>query len=1366
MTKNKIQKKALGQKKAIPANRLNNNNIVTNTATMPPSILTPPATPPAYPFNNYNNNANDLNGMQQRKSWERELIGCFLLKMTDKQVVSARSGWYVDKRTLRREFDQHIYSEPNSTELRIKLSLNGAFNIGSLLQRTNFLMNTPRGDSNYRVKSVALMEFRKEKYNALDERHRLNDLAAVSNVTDAELEGPITQKYVLDEKAVSVPLKYQKTQEQQRNADFELSSMGCYICQCNFDSIEKYEEHIEYHGDESDFESLKQMTKCAKPMLTLSYQTCVDSHYFGFTLQTHLKDLVIEKFIIVQSRQFYYVYNNRLPVEVSASGQQLFFVDSHVFMILREQPIVIGYSQMVNGQRQHYVEQHHFMRTEALPKASFNVNPYRLSNSKLFRGGRLEPAIPPPAIVSALKRDTSDAQLRLAEYNKEYRNYCELGREFTQQNLHGTLRTLLQVEDIERLQCYVALKQSKMELHQFGKELSVKLQPNSRNISAEDVLSPGDDVLIINERSNNLGQPDPGKANSLRQMLDNNSVVLDLALKDFDALIQWGHKVNEQFGAPEKERREPRVYFARVLGVSAQRVNITCDRHLPDNTTFALLFRPVRAVLRYQYRALHQLKLTTAEHVQRLLFPSCVARQPVASGAMRLYNEHIGHNPEQQQAVQQIALCDKLPAPFLVFGPPGTGKTATICEAIYQLYVRRPETHILVLAGSNTACDEIALRLLRSISKVPCQSRPLTRIFAASCDRRIDNIDDLLLEYSNMYALHFYPDVQTVHNYRIVVCTLSLAGKLSTGGFGRDEDKRSVFSHVFVDEAAASTEAEVLMGITCTIAPSTNLILSGDHKQLGPVLQSHRAGDWGLGVSLFERLLQRECYRLDENGDYNVAVQTRLRRNYRSHPEIVSLYSNLYYNSELKSEAALKNVTRAKNWFHTPNENFPIMFHSVFGTTMNSKSSLSLCNNKEIDAVMDYVKDLMYFGINGEKLVQTDIGIISPYKNQYQRIQEQLNMRNWHQIDCGSVELFQGKEKQIIIVSFVRSFTEKLGFLNNSRRLNVLLSRPMSLLILIGNPRTLSKNEEFRHIIDMCRDRKTLVGSPYYPDDNKTSEANGGAAVIPTRSNGQVTSRLPPTITEETPTLGQSFKRTPVQKKVPLSSATKMVYNKEELLKLGTPTQQAKKTELDKLFDELPSVPRYVDNESDTVRSIKADLKGLSINDKPNIAAVKPTIPKPPSPKPVAVSSTAANPVTLNADMRKYFLQKHNTATTRESTLHPLSKTRYEIAREAADLTFAPTAPPASPHIMRPSQYSHIPTGSARFESVRARPSIHENHIPSARTTPNPINISEEYRRPPPFYGHSGPWEQTVPRPQPQPIPKPEPKKKSNCVIS
>lgn len=224
-----------------------------------------------------------------------------------------------------------------------------------------------------------------------------------------------------------------------------------------------------------------------------------------------------------------------------------------------------------------------------------------------------------------------------------------------------------------------------------------------------------------------------------------------------------------------------------------------------------------------------------------------------------------------------------------------------------------------------------------------------------------------------------------------------------------------------------------------------------------------------------------------------------------------------------------------------------------------------------------------------------------------------------------------------------------------------------------------------------------------------------------------------------------------------------MVYNKEELLKLGTQTQQPKKTELDKLFDELPSVPRYVDNDSDTVRSIKEDLKGLSINDKPiTIVPVKTFIPKQ-SPKPVAVSSSAAKPVTSNADMQKYLLQNLNTSTTSESTLRSTA-TRCEIAEEATHRTFAPSAPPASPHFTRPSQYSHIPPESSRFESVLLRPHIHKINIPNVRTTQNSTNLNNEYRRPPPFYDQRA-WDQFS-RPQPQQIPQPEPKKKSTCVIS
>ncbi|KAH8402341.1 hypothetical protein KR009_011436 [Drosophila setifemur] len=1304
----------------------NKNKKNKNSNNPPDNILTPPGTPPVNgikaPQNGTHANGNnrkpplpfgklyqmltdDLRILKPCKSQiERELIGNFLMDMADRQVINARSEWYVEKKMLGSMFTSHLASLPNFREIRQQLSTHGAWNIGFLLYRTNFLINTPRGGNSYRIKSFALMEFRKDKFNAIDEMQRLRDAVPSPIVPGTTVEGerPITEEYVLDIEAEAMLLKYQKTQLLTPVKDFELNSFGCYICQVNFETIEKYEEHVEFHGDESDFMSLKKMKKFSSPKLTLSYQTCKNSHYFGFTLKTSIADLLVEKFIIVQSRQFYYVNHAHMPLECSASGEFVFFVDSHVFTILKEMPIVIGFTTC--GHR--YVEQHHFMRTEALPKANFNVNPYRLTSKETFKSQGLARANPSTEVVRALKHE--DAQVLLAEYDKHFRNYCELGRKLTQANLSGTLRTLLQVEDIERLQHYLGLKQSKMVLHQFGQELSVKMQLGSTQMSTEDVLSPGDDVLIINERVTQ------GADSGVRQMLENNNQVLELALKDFDSIVQWAHKVDAQFGHLDKQ---PRVYFARILGVSTQRVNITCQRQLPDNTTFTLIFRPLRAVMRYQYRALQQLSLTAVGDVQRILFPAAdIPRQDVENGILKLNNRCIGSNPEQMQAVQQIALCKKLPAPYIVFGPPGTGKTATICEAIYQLYVRRPETHILVLAGSNTACDELALRLLRAIAEAPeSQPRPLTRIFAASCDRRIDNIDDLLLEYSNMYAVHFYPAVQAVHQYRIVVCTLSLAGKLSTGGFA----KGNVFSHVFVDEAAASTEAEALMGITCTISPTTNLILSGDHKQLGPVLQSQRANEWGLALSLFERLLLRKCYQVDEDGSYNPSVQTRLVRNFRSHPEIVSLYSELYYSGKLTAQAPIGNVCRFQNWFHMPNAEFPIMFHSVFGTVMNTKSSVSLCNNKEIDAVMDYVKDLMYFGLNGEKVAQTDIGIISPYKSQYQRIQEQLNMRNWSQIDCGSVELFQGKEKQVVIVSFVRSFTPKLGFLNNERRLNVLLSRPMSLLILIGNPRTLSQNNDFRHIIELCRDRKTLVGVPYYREDNNPAKQTtqmstpGGKVAQGVAAGKQPSSGLTQTLKPANP------------KKSERSS--KLFYNKKALLSLNTP-----KSELDKLFDELPKVPRYVDHSSEAVRSVADQLKEMKMaNKSKNTEAPKTVMSKLGASK----NQVALKPTPCTAPRPAASL----------NVRHPL------IPEEMPSKTwvhFKPSAPPSSPPKTRPTQFNYVPSGNLRFDNMRP-------------------HVSEEYERPPPFNNHRSNWndfDYLSWEPEPKPS-KPKSERKI-CVIS
>lgn len=231
----------------------------------------------------------------------------------------------------------------------------------------------------------------------------------------------------------------------------------------------------------------------------------------------------------------------------------------------------------------------------------------------------------------------------------------------------------------------------------------------------------------------------------------------------------------------------------------------------------------------------------------------------------------------------------------------GTGKTTTIVETVLQLWTRDSNSRILLTAGSNAACDELTVRLCKWFSENAPQRRGLVRIFSKSNEKRLDVISDLLLEYSNMYSTHFYPHVDIIHGYQIIVCTLSVVGILLTGNFGCN----NFFTHIFVDEAAASTEPEVLIGISGLLKPKCKLIISGDHKQLRAVLKSQTAKHYGLDVSIMERLLARPCYKVNSNGEYDKRIQTRLRKNFRFHKEIMNLFNNLYYNEELESVAKI-----------------------------------------------------------------------------------------------------------------------------------------------------------------------------------------------------------------------------------------------------------------------------------------------------------------------------------------------------------------------------------------------------------------------------------------------------------------------------
>lgn len=411
-------------------------------------------------------------------------------------------------------------------------------------------------------------------------------------------------------------------------------------------------------------------------------------------------------------------------------------------------------------------------------------------------------------------------------------------------------------------------------------------------------------------------------------------------------------------------------------------------------------------------------------------------------------------------------MCNILIEPIL-----GTGKTKTIVEAILQLCLLKG-TRIIVTAASNSACDAISLMLCESIEgdarfrydrKSP--NRVLLRVFSETRKREEDLhlVHPLVLSNSN---LEFVKTSSRLDSYRIIVATLCKVGIMSrTGTTGN-------VTHVFIDEAAASSEPESLLAIVrIKELNKCHVILSGDPKQLGPVIKSRRATLLGLGQSLMERLMANELYKVHDDNKYDCTLQTRLRRNYRSHPEIVRLFNKLYYENNLIALAPQQRINQTSNWPMLQNSKFPIVFHATYGITNRHPLSFSCYNELEADVVCWVVSNLLTKDL---KVNEEDIGVITPYLAQCTLLTHKFRELGL-KIKVGTVEKFQGHEKPIIIASFVSSYTGSL-FVSDPRRLNVIISRPMSLLILIGNPFTLAQSRDLKFIIDECR----LNGNLYY----------------------------------------------------------------------------------------------------------------------------------------------------------------------------------------------------------------------------------------------------------------------------------------------
>ncbi|XP_011862621.1 PREDICTED: probable RNA helicase armi [Vollenhovia emeryi] len=458
-------------------------------------------------------------------------------------------------------------------------------------------------------------------------------------------------------------------------------------------------------------------------------------------------------------------------------------------------------------------------------------------------------------------------------------------------------------------------------------------------------------------------------------------------------------------------------------------------------------------------------------------------------------------NYYQKEAVRNIILGLARPLPYVIFGPPGTGKTMTLCETILQLLAIVPESRLLVATPSNSSADLIAERLLDSNILKPGD---LVRLVAHHYTDS-DAIPEKLLPYCATAELAAEGTTDNFHRHengmrlncpmtllgrhRITVGTCSTLAILYNMGFPRGH-----FSHVLVDEAGQATEPEIMIVLTFIHSDHGQVILTGDPMQLGPVVQSKLAMPFGLGESFLSRLLHQFPYQRDPirfKTGYDPRLVTKLLINYRSLPQLLDLPNMLFYESELQPYVSSTNSMEAEllerlkpELPETSGSTPTIIFHGVNGQNHQDSDSPSWYNSEEATQVYLYLLRLYKYGLTPD-----DIGVITPYLKQVHQIRDLLIELGLKLPKISSVEGFQGQERKVIIISTVRSCNNliaedvkhALGFVSSPRRLNVAITRARVLLIILGNPKLLVLDPYWRRVLTYCIEQGGYTGCTFLP---------------------------------------------------------------------------------------------------------------------------------------------------------------------------------------------------------------------------------------------------------------------------------------------
>lgn len=443
--------------------------------------------------------------------------------------------------------------------------------------------------------------------------------------------------------------------------------------------------------------------------------------------------------------------------------------------------------------------------------------------------------------------------------------------------------------------------------------------------------------------------------------------------------------------------------------------------------------------------------------IRSLLFPKKDSRTAVQRWPLKLVNQQL--NELQREAVHRIMAAARCSLPYIVWGPPGTGKTVTLVEAILQVFLNLTHSRVIACAPSNSAADLLTEKLWASGQLV---SSDIVRLlgFQRDVDSVPPRIKHLCINTGHL---------KKAARHRIVVATVVTAGALY--GLGLPPDH---FTHGFLDEAGQATEPETLVvaGLVCLAGGS--LVLGGDPMQLGAVVRSRLAVKGGLGESLLHRLL------LGENGasdprQLSFLPVTRLRNSYRCVQSLLEPYSRLFYDSQLLSCVGKQDRGALPD--------FPVFFHGVRGRAQKEGSCPSWFNPSEVVQVTRYLQRA--FGPWG--LLPEQVGVVTPYRKQAQKLRCLMDSLDLPHCKLGSAEEFQGQERNLIIVSTVRgsealapsangSSSQNLDFIFCARRFNVAISRASAMLVVVGNPDILTLDANWKSLMDYCSTHKTCYG--------------------------------------------------------------------------------------------------------------------------------------------------------------------------------------------------------------------------------------------------------------------------------------------------